>query len=89
MAAPPAALAVDVLMTGRPKRLRVDADGCVLFDDAISNRWSETFALDGCRLTPPSLEIRLVSDTHVPGANDTRTLGVGVAAIELRGGEAR
>ena len=83
---PPAALAVDVLMTGRPKQLRVEADGCVLFDDAISNRWSERFALDGCRLTPPRLEIRLLSDTHVPDGGDNRTLGVGVAAVELRGG---
>ena len=81
---PPAVLVVDVLMTGQPKQLRVEAGGCVLFDDRISNRWSETLALDGCRLTPPNLEIRLLSDTHVPGAGDNRTLGVGVAAVELR-----
>ena len=80
----PTELAVDVLMTGRPKRLRVEIDGCLLFDDTISNRWSGAFALDGCRLTPPSLEIRLVSDTHVPDTSDNRTLGVGVAAVELR-----
>ena len=83
-AAPPAALAVDVLMTGQPKRLRIEADGCILFDDTIRNRWNETFALDGCRLTPPNLEIRLASDTHVPDGSDNRTLGVGVAAVELR-----
>ncbi|MCY4598985.1 MAG: sulfatase-like hydrolase/transferase [Acidobacteria bacterium] len=83
-AAPPAALAVDVLMTGQPKRLRIEADGCIVFDDTIRNRWNETLALDGCRLTPPSLEIRLISDTHVPDGDDNRTLGVGVAAVELR-----
>ena len=82
--AAPAELAVDVLMTGRPKRLRVEIDGCVLFDDTISNRWSEVFGLDGCDLTPPTLDIRLVSDAHVPETSDNRTLGVGVAAIELR-----
>ena len=82
--AAPAELAVDVLMTGRPKRLRVEIDGCVLFDDTIANRWSEAFALDACSLTPPTLEIRLVSDTHVPETSDNRTLGVGVAAVELR-----
>ena len=82
--AAPAELAVDVLMTGRPKRLRVELDGCVLFDDTISNRWSDAFALDDCRLTPPTLEIRLVSDAHVPETSDNRTLGVGVAAVELR-----
>lgn len=84
--APPAELAVDVLMTGRPKRLRVEIDGCVLHDDTISNRWSDAFALAGCRLTPPTLEIRLTGDTHVPETSDDRTLGVGVAAVELRGG---
>ena len=82
--APPAALAVDVLMTGRPKQLRIEVDGCVVFDATIRNQWSESFALDGCRLTPPSLEIRLASDTHVPDGSDNRTLGVGVAAVELR-----
>ena len=82
--APPAALAVDVVMTGQPKWLRIEADGCVLFDDTISSRWAESFALDSCRLTPPSLEILLASDTHIPDTSDHRTLGVGVAAVELR-----
>ena len=81
--APPAALAVDVVMTGQPKWLRIEADGCVLFDDTISSRWAESFMLDSCRLTPPSLEILLASDTHVPDTSDNRTLGVGVAAVEL------
>ena len=81
---PPAALDMDVAMTGPPKRLRIEADGCVLFDDTISGRWAESFALDGCRLTPPSLEILLASDTHVPDTSDNRTLGVGIAAVELR-----
>ena len=84
--APPAELAVDVLMTGRPKRLRIEIDGCVLHDDTINNRWSDAFALADCRLTPPTLEIRLTGDTHVPETGDNRTLGVGVAAVELRGG---
>ena len=82
--APPAALAVDVVMTGQPKWFRIEADGCVLFDDTISSRWAESFILDSCRLTPPSLEILLASDTHVPDTSDNRTLGVGVAAVELR-----
>ena len=81
--APPAALAVDVVMTGQPKWFRIEADGCVLFDDTISSRWAESFILDSCRLTPPSLEILLASDTHVPDTSDNRTLGVGVAAVEL------
>ena len=85
--APPSELAVDVLMTGPPKGLRIIVAGdCVLFDDTIRNRWSGTFALDACRLTAPTLEIALLSDTHVPDTGDNRTLGIGVAAVELRGG---
>ena len=84
---PPSELAVDVLMTGPPKGLRIIAAGdCVLFDDTIRNRWSGTFALDACRLTAPTLEIALLSDTHVPDTRDNRPLGIGVAAVELRGG---
>ena len=70
---PPAALDMDVVMTGPPKWLRIEADGCVLFDDTISGRWAESFALDSCRLTPPSLEIRLASDTHEDGSVHLRT----------------
>ena len=73
-----------MLMTGQSKGLRIEADGCVLFDDTIRNRWTGTFALDACRLAAPTLEIELLSDTHVPDTSDDRTLGVGVAAVELR-----
>ena len=84
--APPSELVVDVLMTGPPKGLRIIvADGCLLFDDTIRNRWSGTFALDACRLTAPTLEIALLSDTHVPDTSDNRTLGIAVAAVELHG----
>lgn len=80
----PAEMAVDVLMTGPPKRLRVTVEGCTVFDATISGAWSATFPLDDCRLAPPDLEIRLLSDTHVPGEHDSRALGVGVGSVELR-----
>ena len=80
----PAEIAVDVLMTGPPKQLRVMIEGCTVFDQTINGAWSATFPLDDCRLVPPDLEIRLRSDTHVPGRNDSRTLGVAVGSIELR-----
>ena len=83
--APPASLAVEVLLTGRPKQLSITADGCPLFDEAVSQRWSATFDLRNCSLTPPELEITLLSDTHVPSTRDTRELGVAVGRIELRG----
>ena len=80
----PTALTVEVLITGGPKQLTIAADGCTLFDDTIDRRWSATFDLEDCRPAPPELEITLLSDTHVPGARDTRELGVAVGRIELR-----
>ena len=81
----PAEIAIDVLMTGPGKRLLIAVDGCTLFDQTIHGRWDATFDLGDCRLSPPDLEIVLQSDTHVPGNRDTRTLGVAVSSIELRG----
>ncbi len=81
----PAEIAIDVLMTGPPKQLRIAVDGCTLFDQTIRGRWDATFDLGDCRLSPPEVEIVLQSDTHVPGTGDTRTLGVAVRSIELRG----
>lgn len=81
----PAEIAIDVLMTGPAKQLLIAVDGCTLFDQTIHGRWDATFDLGDCRLSPPDLEIVLQSDTHVPGTRDTRTLGVAVSSIELRG----
>ncbi len=81
----PQEIAIDVLMTGPPKQLRIAVDGCTLFDETIGGRWDATFDLGACRLSPPELEIVLQSDTHVPGTRDTRALGVAVSSIELRG----
>ena len=81
----PAEIAIDVLMTGPAKQLLIAVDGCTLFDQTIQGRWDATFDLGDCRLSPPDLEIVLQSDTHVPGNRDTRTLGVAVSSIELRG----
>ena len=83
--APPASLDISVLITARPKRLRITVEDCTLFDATISGGWSATFGLDECALEPPDVEIVLSSDTHVPETRDTRTLGVAVGRIELRG----
>ena len=79
----PASLTVEVLLTGGSKQLSIAIDDCALFDDTVSRRWSATFDLGDCRLTPPELEIALLSDTHVPSTRDSRTLGVAVGRIEL------
>ncbi len=80
----PAEIAIDVLMTGPPKRLHIAVGGCTLFDQTIHGRWASAFDLGECRLSPSELEIVIQSDTHVPGARDARTLGVAVSSIELR-----
>ena len=81
----PSELDVDVLMTGGPKRLQIRVDGCALFDQTISGRWTATFELESCRLSSPDLEIELLSDTHAPETSDSRTLGVAVSRVRLRG----
>ena len=81
----PSSLAVEVLLTGQPKQLDIAVNGCALFDDTIAGRWSAEFDLGGCPLAAPVLEITLASDTHVPSTRDSRTLGVAVRRIELRG----
>ena len=82
---PPEELAVDVLLTGGEKQLRIAVDDCLLFDQAVAGRWNATFDLRECGLSPPEVEIVLESDTHIPGTRDTRRLGVGLGRVELRG----
>ncbi len=81
---PPTELAVQVVMTGGAKRLQVAVDGCQLLDETIRDRWQATFDLEGCALRAPEVEIALLSDTHDPASNDSRSLGVAVGRIELR-----
>ena len=76
----PVELGVEVAMTAERKRFRVTVDGCLVFDEAINGRWRAVFDLRDCRLTPPELDIRLVSDTSF----HNRTLGVGVGRLEVR-----
>ena len=80
----PSSLAINVAITDGPKQLTVAVDGCTLFEQTISGRWSATFDLGDCHLEPPVLEIMLLSDTRGPRNGDTRALGVGVSVIELR-----
>lgn len=82
-AEPPSTLTVDVLMTGAPKQLRITIDGCRLLDETVQGSWTRAFALDGCRIDGPSIEIELVSDVHVPSTRDSRALGIAIASIEL------
>ena len=84
---PPSTLAVEVRLTGPPKRLSVAIEGCTLVEETIAGRWSAELDLAGCPLAPPRLEIALASDTHVPSTRDNRTLGVAIGRIELRGAD--
>ena len=86
--APPAEMAVSVLMTGgRSKRLEVVVNACPLFAGTVRGSWERTFALDACPpADSPTMEIVLLSDRHSPETIDERVLGVAVGSIELRGG---
>ena len=85
--APPAELAISVLMTGgRSKRMEVAVNGCSLFEGTVRGSWARTFALDACGLAgSPTIEIVLTSDRHRPETIDERMLGVAVGSLELRG----
>ncbi len=82
---PPAALHVDVNMTGgqTPKVLRIDVNGCTLHRGIVTPGWSATFRFDRCPVGGETVEIELISGAHVPVMGDTRTLGLAFAAVEL------
>jgi hypothetical protein len=84
-ARPPRSLRAGILMTaphGSSIALRVG--DCTLFEGQLSaGPWYRTFSLDGCHLSGGTATISLTSSTFVPGGNDQRTLGVGLAALNL------
>ena len=82
---PPAALHVEVHMTGgdTPKVLEIDVDGCTLHRGIVTPGWSATFRFDRCPVGGETVEIELVSGAHVPVMGDTRTLGLAFAVVEL------
>ena len=83
--APPSEMAVDVLLTGAtPKRLRILVNGCALFDATIRGHWTETLAFDECRVETTPMDIEFLSPVHV-SPNDSRSLGVAIASVELGG----
>ena len=84
---PPSQMAVEVLMTGpKPKHLQIVVNGCTLFDATIWSIWVQTLALDGCPVESASIEIDLLTGVHTQ-THDSRTLGVGIASVELYGGK--
>ncbi len=86
---PPSALTVRLLTTGPQKRLRIVANGCTLFEGPVVGRWVEDFPLGHCLSDSTSLVIELHNNVHLPPEEPGRRLGVGVAALELRGDDRR
>lgn len=82
----PASLAVDVLFTGKEgKRLRILLDTCEVVSVILPlGRWSRTIPLGPCAPRGRWATIRLLSDTHRPGEQDKRRLGVALARVVLR-----
>lgn len=82
---PPAALHIEVSMTGgrTPKALEIAVNGCRLYRGIAEPGWSATFPFDRCPVRGDTIEIDLVSGTHVPVVGDSRTLGLAFAVVEL------
>ena len=82
---PPTALGVEVSMTGgrTPKALQIEVNGCRLYRGIAEPGWSATFPFDRCPIRGDTIEIDLVSGTHVPAMRDRRTLGLAFAVVEL------
>ena len=83
---PPAALGIEVAMTGgRPARkvLRIDVNGCTVHRGIVTGGSSAVYPFDRCRVGGEMAVIDFVSGSHVPRMDDTRTLGVAFAVVEL------
>jgi hypothetical protein len=81
---PPREVSVEVLMVpqARPKPLRIEANGCVLFDGTVGDGWSSTLSLDRCDV---SRGLTLSFSTTAPrGEVDRRRLGVALSSVVLR-----
>ncbi len=72
-------------MTGTrvAKALQIDVNGCMLYRGIAEPGWSATFPFDRCPVRGDTIEIDLVSGTHVPVMEDSRTLGIAFAVVEL------
>lgn len=82
---PPGALHIEVSMTGTrvAKALQIDVNGCMLYRGIAEPGWSATFPFDRCPVRGDTIDIDLVSGTHVPVMEDSRTLGIAFAVVEL------
>ncbi len=83
---PPAALGIEVAMTGgRPARkvLRIDVNGCTVHRGIVTGGSSAVYPFDRCPVRGDIAVIDFVSGSHVPRMDDTRTLGVAFAVVEL------
>lgn len=81
----PREVQIDVAMVagGAPKRLKVEANDCMLFDGPIGHGWSSTLSLERCHLSDEGLTLRFTTDAP-RGATDRRRLGVAVSRVVLR-----
>ena len=82
---PPAALHVDVNMTGgqTPKVLRSMSTDARCTGGSSRPGGRPRSGSTGARSAGETVEIELISGAHVPVMGDTRTLGLAFAAVEL------
>ena len=71
------------MVPGRqPKELKIEANGCVLFQGPVNDGWSSTLPLDRCAIDH---DLTLRFSTAAPRAGrDPRRLGVALSSVVLR-----
>ncbi len=84
---PPRVLEVTVLMgSGTEQTLEIRANGCLLFSGPPTDEPAKkALDLSSCGDLGSTLTVTFVSDTFVPGPTDSRTLGVAIESVRLRG----
>jgi hypothetical protein len=81
----PRAVEIEILQVpgGTPKRLRIDANDCTLFDGEVGRNWASTLSLESCGSLSAGLTLKF--ETTAPrGQRDRRRLGVAISRVVLK-----
>ena len=82
---PPRGVEIDVIMVpggGGPKALKIEANGCTLFEGDVSGEWSSTFSFERCDLSGGDITLRFATDAP-RGEKDRRRLSVALSRVVL------
>jgi hypothetical protein len=81
----PREVLIDVLMVpgGTPKKLKIEANDCVLFEGEVGNGWSSTLPLERCEIAREGITLRFTTDAPRT-AEDRRRRGVALSKVAVR-----